>query len=57
MEYCDPSCLFVVWLVGYVTRPFEYGALAELTVTFERYMGAKCSLRWFRLSNQSREKW
>jgi len=37
---------------------FEYRALAELAVTFERYVGArpKFSLKWFRLSNQSRKK-
>ena len=35
---------------------FEYGVLAELAVTFERYIGAKFSLKWFRLSNQSRKK-
>jgi len=35
---------------------FEHRALAELAVTFERYIGAKFSLKWFRLSNQSRKK-
>ena len=35
---------------------FEQWALAKLAVTFERYIGAKFSLKWFRLSNQSRKK-
>jgi len=35
---------------------FKYRALAELAVTFERYIGAKFFLKWFRLSNQSRKK-
>jgi len=35
---------------------FKHRALAELAVTFERYIGAKFSLKWFRLSNQSRKK-
>jgi len=35
---------------------FVHRALAELAVTFERYTGAKFSLKWFRLSNQSRKK-
>jgi len=35
---------------------FEYRALAELVVTFKRYIAAKFSLKWFRLSNQSRNK-
>ena len=35
---------------------FEYGTLAELAVTSERYIGAKFSLKWFRLSNQSRKR-
>ena len=35
---------------------FEYRALAELAVTFERYIGAKLPLKCFRLSHQSRKK-
>jgi len=35
---------------------FEHRALVELAVTFERYIGAKFSLKWFKLSNQSRKK-
>ena len=35
---------------------FEYRALVELAVIFERYIGAKFSLKWFRLLNQSRKK-
>ena len=35
---------------------FEHRTLAELAVTFERYIGAKFSLKWFRMSNQSRKK-
>jgi len=35
---------------------FERGALAELAVTFETYIGATFSLKWFSLSNQSRKK-
>jgi len=35
---------------------FEHRALAELAVTFERYIGAKFSLKWFTLSNQLRKK-
>ena len=34
---------------------FEHRALAELAVSIERYIGAKFSLKWSRLSNQSRE--
>jgi len=35
---------------------YEHRALAELAVSFERYIGAKFSLKWYRLSNQSRKK-
>jgi len=35
---------------------FEHRALAELAVSFKRYIGAKFSLKWFRLLNQSRKK-
>jgi len=34
----------------------EHRALAELAVTFERYIGDKFSVKLFRLSNQSRKK-
>ena len=35
---------------------FEFRPLAELAVTFERYIGANFSSIWFRLTNQSRKK-
>ena len=35
---------------------FEFRPLAQLAVTFERYLGANFSFKWFRLTNQSRKK-
>jgi len=35
---------------------FEFHPLAEFAVTFERCMGANFSVKWFRLTDQSREK-
>jgi len=33
---------------------FEFCPLAQLAVSFERYIGANFSFKWFRLANQSR---
>ena len=35
---------------------FEFRHLAELAVTYERCIGANFSVKWFRLTNKSREK-
>jgi len=35
---------------------FEFCPLAQLAVSFERYIGANFSFKWFRLTNQSRKK-
>ena len=50
-----PEIFHLMFLDGVVGH-FEYSALAELAVTFERYIGAKFCPKWFTLSHQSRKK-
>jgi len=56
LSYHEPEIFHFMFSLDGGGGHFEYRALAELAVTSERYIGAKFSLKWFRLSNQSIKK-
>jgi len=56
LSYHEPEIFHFMFSSDCGGDHFESRSLAELAVTFESYIGAKFSLKWFGLSNQSRKK-